>query len=164
MLDMKIADARKLFIDTRKIRRPVDRAKMKVPTRSLARIRLSARQSMKVKQGSAPPGKPPHAHTRLLKDNVFYVWDRRRDAGVVGPVKLNKPSEAPAILERGGRVVTRYALKRAGGRNTRGQFQKDLVESGKKRTVRIAKRPYMGPALIKESPNIAKHWRGSVRA
>jgi len=71
---------------------------------------------------------------------------------VVGPLRLNKPGEAPSLLEFGGRTTIERKRTRKDGRR--------VVE---RRRVRIEARPYMGPALRKELPSIPKAWASSVR-
>ncbi|GJQ27709.1 MAG: hypothetical protein HBSAPP02_27410 [Phycisphaerae bacterium] len=67
--------------------------------------------------------------------------------GIVAPAKLNKPTEAPRVLEHGGTTtVTKF---------TRGRLRK--------RRVRVRARPFMGPALEKERPKLSRLWAGSVR-
>jgi len=65
---------------------------------------------------------------------------------VVGPVGFRR-SSAPNVLEFGGR--TTIVRRRRGKRESR--------------AVTIKARPYMGPALEKEAPNLPKVWKNSVR-
>lgn len=79
------------------------------------------------------PGQPPLSVTGLLRGGsgagpgILYTYDRGSGSVVVGPVKLNSGSNAPATLEFGGTAKV-----------------KDAKGS---RTIRVAARPYMGPAL-----------------
>ena len=63
-------------------------------------------------------------------------------------MRLNqKAGTPPAALEHGGRSVVVEGTRRR----------------HRKRHVRIAVRPSMGPALAKEAPKFPKLWRNSVR-
>ncbi len=106
---------------------------------------------MRRRRGSAPPGRPPYAHEGSLRRLLFFAYDPRGDSVVVGPFGFSR-SEAPNVLEFGGRTTVTRRRTRAGGRR--------VVE---KRRVRIEARPYMGPALRKELPNIPKPWASSVQ-
>jgi len=141
-----------LFFDRPKVRRAVDRAKLRTLSKAGAFIRQRAKTSMRRRRGSAPPGSPPHAHEGSLRRMLFFAYDRGSDSVVVGPVRLNKPGEAPSALEFGGRAIVERKRTRKGGRR--------VVE---KRRVRVEARPYMGPALRKELPKIPRSWANSVR-
>lgn len=144
MIDFQI---KRLFFDREKVVRAVDSAKRAVLSKAGAFIRTVARTSIRKRKGSAPPGLPPHSHVGLLRNLILFGYDRASDSVVVGPAKLNKPNEAPRVLEHGGTTTaTRFAR-------------------GKRRSrrVRIAARPFMGPALEKERPKLPRLWVGSVR-
>lgn len=144
MIDMRI---KSLFFDRQKVVRAVDKTKRAVLSKAGAFIRTVARTSIRKRKGSAPPGWPPHSHVGLLRDFILFGYDRASDSVVVGPAKLNKPTDAPRVLEHGGTTtVTKFS---------RGRLRK--------RRVRIKARPFMGPALEKERPKLPKRWAGSVR-
>ena len=143
MIDMRIKN---LFFDRPKVTRAVDRAKRQVLSRAGAFIRTTARSSIRRRKTSAPPGRPPHSHTGLLKRFIFFGYDERSESVVVGPLGF-KRSNAPNVLEFGG---TATVERRRRGKRIR-------------RKVVIAKRPYMGPALEKERPKFPQLWRNSVR-
>lgn len=136
-----------LFFDRQKVVRAVDKAKQFVLSKAGAFIRTVALTSIRKRKGSAPPGSPPHSHVGLLRNFILFGYDRASDSVVVGPAKLNKPNEAPRVLEHGGTTtVTKF-------------------EPGRRRTrrIRVRARSYMGPALEKERPKLPKLWAGSVR-
>jgi len=144
LIDLRI---RNLFVDREKVIRAVDKAKRAVLSKAGAFIRTVARTSIRKRKGSAPPGSPPHSHVGMLRNFILFGYDRASDSVVVGPAKLNKPTEAPRVLEHGGvTTATRFA---------RGKLRK--------RRMRVAARPFMGPALEKERPRLPKLWAGSVR-
>lgn len=145
MIDMRI---KSLFFDRPKVMRSVDRAKRRSLSKAGAFIRQRARTSIRKRKRSSPPGQPPSSHTGLLRRFILFGYDRRSDSVVVGPVGFRR-SRAPNVLEFGGR--TTVESRRQGRRRN-------------KRTVRIAARPYMRPALEKERSNLPKVWRNSVRA
>jgi hypothetical protein len=109
-------------------------------------IRTAARTSIRKRKGSAPAGKPPHSHEGSLRCLILFGYDRSSDSVVVGPVGFEK-SIAPSALEYGGRPTV--TGKRRGRQEPR--------------VVKIAARPYMGPALKKELPNLPVVWRNSVK-
>ncbi|HMN97430.1 MAG TPA: hypothetical protein PKC43_06260 [Phycisphaerales bacterium] len=85
---------------------------------------------------SSKPGKPPYSITNLLRGKtadkragITFDYDFRTRSVVVGPIKLNTSSGAPAVLEHGGTTTIRTRRK--------------------SRKVRVAARPYMGPALAR---------------
>lgn len=122
-------------------------------------------------QPVSAPGTPPFCHSddsvRSLRNIWFALDNSSRDEirGVVGPLRLNGSQGAiPGLLEKGGSQLIRE--KRVGkhwiplGKAGRGR-------SGSKRTrVRMATyaaRPFMQPALQKESPKIPSLWaRGAA--
>jgi len=141
-----------LFFDRPKVRRAVNRAKRRALSKAGAFIRQRARTSIRKRKGAAPPGQPPRSHEGSLRRLILFGFDRASDSVVVGPARLNRPGEAPNVLEFGGRTtVTRLRTRKDGKR---------VIES---KRVRIAARPYMGPALKKELPNVPKAWANSVR-
>jgi len=143
MITMRIKD---LFFDKKTVLRAVDKAKRAVLSKAGAFIRTTAKHSVRTKKGSAPPGKPPHSHEGSLRRLIYFGYDRASDSVVVGPVGF-KRSTAPHVLELGGKTEVK--------RRRRGK----VVET----RATIQERPYMGPALEKERPNLPKRWAGSVR-
>lgn len=143
MVDLRI---KSLFFDRPKVQRAVDKAKRQALSRAGAFIRQTAKQSMRRRKGSAPPGKPPHVHEGSLRRLIFFGYDKGTDSVVVGPMGFIR-SDAPHVLEFGGK--TTVARRRRGKRE--------------RRRVRIVRRPYMGPALEKERSKLPKLWANSVR-
>lgn len=153
LFDMRVKD---LFFDRPKVQRAVDRARRRALSKAGAFIRQRARTSMRRRRGSSEPGSPPHAHEGSLRRLLFFAYDPSADSVVVGPVGFRR-SDAPNTLEFGGAatVTRRRTRPRSGG--------KRVVESLPGGRVRIEARPYMGPALRKELPNLPKSWASSVR-
>jgi len=155
VITMRIKD---LFFDRAAVIGAVDAAKRKVLSKAGAFIRTAARTSIRKRKGSAPAGKPPHSHEGSLRRLILFGYDRHSDSVVVGPVGF-KNSTAPSVLEYGGPATV---TRRRGGRGGRGgrDGRSGRPES---RTVKIASRPYMGPALERERPKLPLLWRNSVR-
>ena len=147
MIDMRM---KSLFFDRPKVRKAVDHGKRRALSRAGAFIRQRARTSIRKRKRSSRPGEPPSSHTGLLRRFILFGYDRQRDSVVVGPLGF-KRSRAPNVLEFGGRTVVESGRARRSGRKR------------KKRTVRIAARPYMRPALEKERSNLPVVWRNSVK-
>lgn len=144
MTTMRIID---MFFDRHTVMRAVDKAKRAVLSKAGAFIRTTAKHSIRTKKGVAPPGQPPHSHVGLLRRFLFFAYEPVSESVVIGPAKLNKPTEAPRVLEHGGK--TRVERRRRG----------KVV----RRQVTIEARPFMGPALEKERPKLPALWAGSVK-
>jgi len=143
VIGMKINQAKGLFFDQPTVINAVDRAERKVLSRFGAFVRRGARSSIRKRKSSSQPGSPPSSHVGLLKRNIFFVYESQRSNVVIGPILLNKGTDAPAILEHGGSVTRRRKKKR--GRMT------------------YRPRPFMGPAFDREKPKLSAMWRDSVR-
>ena len=144
MIDVRI---KSMFFDRPKVIRAVDRAKRRALSRGGAFIRQTAKRSIRPRKRISRPGEPPSSHAGHLRRLIFFGYDRQRDSVVVGPIGFRR-SKAPSVLEFGGRTVVESGRRR---------------RRKEKRKVRIAPRPYMGPALEKERSNLPKVWRNSVR-
>ncbi|GIK17588.1 MAG: hypothetical protein BroJett003_25520 [Planctomycetota bacterium] len=143
MITMQI---RTLFFDKPTVLRAVDKAKRAVLSKAGAFIRTTAKYSIRTKTGSAPAGRPPHSHEGSLRRLIYFGYDPASDSVVVGPVGF-KRSTAPNVLEFGGKTEV--------SRRRRGKVVRTRVT--------IDQRPFMGPALEKERPQLPKRWGGSVR-
>ncbi len=141
-------DFKRMFFDSKTVRRKTDKATRRVLSRFGAFVRQTAKRSIRKRKKTSEPGKPPSSHTGLLKKFIFFGFDVVRRSVVIGPVRLTQKgrSEAPAVLEYGG-VVTMTARRR----------------EGKKRRAHIRPRPFMGPAMKKEKPQLPGLWRDSVK-
>jgi hypothetical protein len=136
------------FFDRPAVIRRTDDATRKVLSRFGAYVRQTARKSIRKDRRKRPlpsrPGQPPYSRTGLLKEFIFFGYDGERRSVVIGPARLNGRSQgnAPSVLEYGGTTtVSRF---------------------GRRRTVRIAPRPYMGPAFEKEQSQLPALWQNSV--
>ena len=143
MIGMKINQAKGLFFDRTAVTGAAERAERKILSRFGAFVRCGARSSIRRRKSVSQPGSPPTSHTGLLKRNIFFVYEPQRSNVVIGPILLNKATDAPALLEHGGNVTRRRRKKRV------------------RRTYRP--RPFMGPAFEREKPKLPQMWRDSVR-
>ena len=151
---------KKMFFDRQAVISKVDAGTRKVLSRFGAFVRTSAKQSIKnapfsvkkkrgedrtnFRKQTSSPGQPPYSRSGLLKKFIYFGYDTTKRSVVIGPEKLSgkNKGEAPSLLEYGG--TTQSNLR------------------GKKRTVSIAARPYMGPAFEKEQPKLPAMWRNSI--
>lgn len=171
----KLIDVKKMFFDARGMKRGVNKAKFKFLSKAGAFVMTRARQSMRSSKKTSAPGEPPRAHGRkLLKRNVFFALDRAAEMTLVGPIFLNQVDRdkdgqpmrgtVPSVLEYGGVIKILEVFKfgkwqRADQRSTR----RLAGLPTRLRTVRIAARPFMGPALAKESPNFPAMLAGTFK-
>lgn len=139
---MALDTAKRGFFDRRSVLNAMDKVTVKVLSRFGAYTMTTARGLIRRpgKKGlPSKPGKPPKNVTGLLRDFIFFSYEKNNRSVVIGPTKLNQNTGAPAILEYGG--ITR----RGWGRNRRSVF--------------IAARPYMQPAFKKNQPKLPALWR-----
>lgn len=143
MLEMNLANVKKLFFDRKAVMDAVSRAQRAVFSRIGAFIRQTARSSIRRRKGTSKPGRPPNSHTGLLRDHIFFAYEPERKGVVIGPIRLNtSDGTAPRLLESGGSTTWQ--------------------EQGKRERVVYLARPYMRPALEKELPRLPALWRNSV--
>ena len=149
---------KRMFFDRGAVTSATDRATRRLLSRFGAYVRTTAKHSIRKRKRISDPGEPPSSHTGLLRRFIFFGYDRERGSVVIGPMRLNQKvgdlptcggqAGAPAALEYGGASTI---VAGRGGRKR------------KKRRVRIAARPYMGPAFQHERPKLPAMWRDSVR-
>lgn len=143
MIGMKINQVKGLFFDSPAVTTAVDRAERKVLSKFGAFVRRGARSSIRKRKAVSSAGSPPSSHVGLLKKGIFFVYEPQKATVVIGPVLLNKGTDAPELLEHGGRVVRRKRKKRV--------------------RMTYRPRPFMGPAFEREQPKLPQMWRDSVR-
>ena len=133
-----------LFFDVPRVRRAMDAATRRALGKAGAFIRRRAKTSIRKRKKVSQPGNPPHSHAGHLRRLIFFAYDPAGQTVVIGPVPFRK-GEAPRLLEFGG-VTTR----RPGS-------------AGRARRMVYRKRPFMGPAMEAEVPNLPGFFRNSVR-
>ncbi len=139
---------KKMFFDRKAVASRVSKAARKVLSKFGAFVRTAARHSIRKRKRTSSPGEPPSSHMGLLKKFIYFGYDSARKSVVIGPQRLNqKIGDAPAALEHGGSSTIVEGLR---GRR-------------RKRRVRIAARPYMGPAFENEKPKLPAMWAGTVK-
>jgi hypothetical protein len=173
MIGIRLNQAKSMFFD-RVIVNATNKAEVKVLSRMGAYVRTSARSSIRKapsgrlntllgklrtarsrdrqkiqkqideakKRQTSRPGQPPKGHgAQLLKKFLYFGFDSTSRSVVVGPAKLNgvAAQNAPSILEAGG------STEIAG------------------RKVTIEPRPYMGPALAKNTPKFPSLWANTIK-
>lgn len=144
MIQLSLKAAKAGFFDRDAVTKAVDRTTRRVLSKFGAFVRTRSRTSIRKRKGISPPGKPPHSHTGLLRDLIFFSYDQDRQSVVIGPVRLGRGTgEAPAALEYGGRSTIR--------------------RRGKSVRVTIGPRPYMQPAFDAELPGLPALWKDSIR-
>jgi hypothetical protein len=129
---------------------------------------------------SSEPGEAPRVRKGTLKKGILFAYDPATQSVVAGPVKFDIQGDAPATLEYGGSAeVTIFepSLPARKGRPAKGKqleaFRRKLadgslkrrVSSGQRRKrVRIARRPFMSPALEKARPVIAQEFKDLIKS
>jgi hypothetical protein len=155
---------RNFFFDRAVVINAMDKASVQALSKGGAFIMRAARTSMRWRTGTnkkgearfgrgrkpkpaSPPGAPPFAWKEQgqLRRLLFFFYDPRTKSVVVGPQKFGDGGVVPGLHEFGG-----TAKRRARGKSTR--------------TVRYAPRPFMSPALAKETPRLPARWANSVKS
>jgi len=169
----RIGTAKNFFLNTDLVKSKIDKTTRKNLTKIGAFIRKRARSSMRASGKSektqvSEPGKPPRYHTRLLKDRIFFIYEPREQAVIIGPelVRTKRGQEGnltvPELLEFGGTVTRKKSEQRW---VTREGKKKLVFDKPKTVKYHYDARPYMGPALDKErkNPKLMGAWKDSVR-
>lgn len=156
-------------------------------------IRQTARRSMRTRVKPSAPGTPPSAHSvahqakagvakrgPLLKDKLYFQFDRSSKSVVVGPERLKgSKNSVPEIHEYGGFITLRkrvYKKKKKGKPATEKQKRALalLRRAGllpkrpfeyRNVLAKFPKRPYMDPAFRKElqAGKLIGVWADSVK-
>ncbi len=131
----------RLFFDSPKVLKAVDKTTRRVLSRFGAFVRRRARGSIRKRKKTSAPGRPPTSQTGTLKRFIFFSYEPNRKSVVIGPMRLTGPDrgEAPSALEYGGTATV------------------------DKTKVTIRPRPFMGPAFEKEKPKLPRMWKDSVQ-
>lgn len=155
MIDMTFKTAKEGFFDRAKVLKAIDGATVRVLSKFGAYVRTGAKSSIRKRKRPSLPGQPPSSHVGTLKQLIFFSYDFEKKSVVIGPTLSNHPTGAPEVLEHGGEAdVTDSVWKTRRGQKTREK---------RTRRVKIAERPFMGPALDRELPKLPGMWANSVR-
>jgi hypothetical protein len=145
--------AKSRFFDRKAIQRELGKVELRAFRHYGGLVRKVARNSIrrppKTKRSRVPtagtffgqvrskPGNPPFSHTGLLREHIFFAYDKARRSVVIGPAKLSgHANTAPHALEYGGP-----------SRSSSGVI------------VNIRPRPYMGPAAVEGDKQLPEIWR-----
>ena len=98
-----------IFFNTKELEDATSKAERQVLSKFGAYTRRDAKRSMRRrKKGPSEPGKPPRVVTGLLKNFLFFSYDKFEQSVVVGPARLTgfkKAGEALPALEYGSTAV-----------------------------------------------------------
>jgi len=147
MLKLNLKQVRAIFSE-QKITARMDNLTTKALKRAGAFVQRTARRSMRKGGKVSQPGQPPKSREGQLKRFLFFVVDRQAESVVIGPVKLSGAEDAPAVLEHGG-ITDRTLTSRGQGRRT---VAADYEP-----------RPFMAPALQKETANLPELWANAFK-
>ena len=172
MIGMRVT--KKMFFDSKAVMSAVNRATRRVLSRFGAFVRAGSKSSIRRRKRSSAPGRAPSNQTGLLKKFIFFGYDTGRNSVVIGPAKTNQLSVnasggmstglATETLEYGGTVGIREVFKYGKWRRADMRSRRRLAGlQMRTRRVKIAARPYMGPAFEKEKPKLPAMWANSVK-
>lgn len=119
MFDMRIDTAKSNFFDRAAVMGEFGRATARVFGSFGAYVRKVARNSIKPvgKKGIASkPGQPPKSRTGLLREHIYFTYNRQARSVVIGAALFARSSWAQKTLEHGGTVLRQ--------RNRRRRFRK----------------------------------------
>jgi hypothetical protein len=137
--------AKLLFFDKAAVVSLLDKQTRAALSKAGAFVRQTAKHSIRKRRKISSPGQPPSSHEGSLRRLIWFAYDPVHRSVVIGPARFRE-GEAPALLEFGGEVTR--------------------TSNGKRRGQRVATykaRPFMGPALEKETPKLPALWGRSVR-
>ena len=161
------AQLSKIFVETERISKAKNRSIDGSIIRQLAYLRGTARKSLRRRKKPSPPGKPPSVHSTdpvaTLKA-ILFVYDKNDMSGIVGPRKTNSSyarrtltRPLPSVMETGGTLTIEEKLVELGPAHgykkywyrtdRRRRSYKRKQDILRIRRVKIAARPFMGPAL-----------------
>lgn len=139
----ELAQMKKYFFDRKKVMSAAEKAQRSALSRFGAFVRRRAQTSMRTKKGVSPPGQPPFAHTKRLRNAIFFAYDEGSGSVVIGPVQAGTSGEGARVLEEGG-TISVPGVRRG-------------------RPLRYSARPFMGPAFQAELPQAVVQFKGLIR-
>lgn len=137
MFGVKV-DPSKLFFDKPAVVGAMDRATVRVFNRFGATTRLIARRSIRKasKNGAASkPGQPPRSRTGLLREHIYYSYNKSVKSVVTGPALFARSSWAQKTLEYGGTLRKKNPRRRIREVGDGGEIRLDGRESRTTKTV-----------------------------
>ncbi len=177
------------FFDRALVIKKVDWAKRRALSKAGAFVRTRAQSSMlrhvvrkgfgvksKVtdREGVSKPGEPPYVHEGTLVKFVLFAWDQNAGGVVVGPMKTNqvffdkdrKPvtGTVPQVLEYGGQITILEWFRAGTWQRADLRSKRRIAERPTRyRTVNIASRAFMRPALAAERQRLPELFKDTVR-
>jgi hypothetical protein len=149
MIGMKIDAVKGLFFDKPAVIGAMERATVRVFNRFGAYVRLTARRSIRKigKKGKASlPGQPPKSRTGLLREHIYYVYDKNTRSVVIGAALLNRSTWAQKTLEGGGTIRQKNPRRRFRKIGDGGEIR---VNEGKpSRTMKLAEESEVNYTLL----------------
>lgn len=131
----------KFFFDRRVVIDAAEKMLDKAMRKIGAFTRRAARSMIRKSSQISSPGQPPKSHTGVLHDRIQFWYEPSIKTVVIGPEKLitrhDMGDAVPATLEFGGTV-------------------KRKTKRGKVKSAHYRPRPYMQPALVKASADMAR--------
>lgn len=144
------------FFDKKRVIDPKERAERRILSKAGAFVRRNGRSSLRKRKRSSAPGDPPSSHSGQLRRLLLFAYDTISSSVVIGPLLYRSARGSPTgtktlpeLMEFGGIVP--------GRRRTNSGRASDIT-----RPVNYEARPFMGPALEKETPNFPELWRNQV--
>lgn len=170
---------KRTFFDRAKVMKAMDDATRRNLSRSGANIRKYAQRSLKYRKSTSLAGSPPHVHRTTVRHRKSKSTGRVRTQNV-SPLReyilfgydasggFPNVVIGPILWKQSPRAAKATSIKAARRPTTPGalEFGGDVLfsgKTGKSRTVKIAARPYMRPALAVEKRNLPSIWSNSVR-
>lgn len=101
----RITNSRFVFFTDPNFDQSIDKATKRGLSKWGAYVRRSARQSIRKRNGASLPGNPPYSHEGSLKRLLNFYFDRVTKSVVVGPEFKTASTNAPNVLEFGGKVL-----------------------------------------------------------
>jgi hypothetical protein len=165
---LKPGQAIRRFFDKPAVTNALDKATLDALSRSGAFVRRTAKGLIRNRKRSSKPGQPPSNRTGFLREFIYFAYDDKRQAVVVGPARLNGRAArnlAGRTLEFGGPVVFKehFVADDAGKVfwTVNVANNKHLGQT-RTSTATIQPRPYMMPALMENLPKIPAQFANAL--
>ena len=158
---------KEIRFDAQKVLAAAERGNRRAMFRAGGYVRRVARSSIRKRKRSSSAGKTPHGHTGELKRSIQFGVEP--GGVIIGPAAIssssNKFTAGPApiseTLEYGGEIKIKEVYHK--GHWVRRTLAKNVTGlRTRTRKVRVAPRPYMGPALKTSLPTVSQFWANSV--
>lgn len=156
------------FFDRPAVTRALDAATLEALSKSGAFVRRTAKGLIRNRKKVSKPGQPPSNRTGYLREFIYFAYDDKRQAVVVGPARLNGRAArnlAARTLEFGGPVVFKeHLVADPAGKvfwTVNVGVNKHLGQT-RTGTATIQPRPYMMPALMKNLPKIPAQFANAL--